>query len=133
MEYRSLGRTGVMVSPLCLGAMNSGGPTNEEDSIAMINRALDGGINILSTGIDDAFLTSPPTPSPKRRGEQRKDWKSAGYAAAEYIIDTSVTFLSSVGVSHKTWHHVPTAWGNGMILSYSSASFTPSPICPYNR
>ena len=38
MEYRSLGRTGVMVSPLCLGAMNFGGPTNEEDSIAIINR-----------------------------------------------------------------------------------------------
>ncbi|MBS1115927.1 MAG: hypothetical protein H6Q87_311, partial [candidate division NC10 bacterium] len=29
MEYRSLGRTGVMVSPLCLGAMNFGGPTDK--------------------------------------------------------------------------------------------------------
>lgn len=49
MEYRSLGRTGVQVSPLCLGAMNFGGPTSEEDSIEIINRALDGGINFIDT------------------------------------------------------------------------------------
>ena len=49
MEYRSLGRTGVMVTPLCLGAMNFGGPTDEPDSIAIINRALDAGINFIDT------------------------------------------------------------------------------------
>jgi aryl-alcohol dehydrogenase-like predicted oxidoreductase len=49
VEYRALGRTGVMVSPLCLGAMNFGGPTNKEDSVAIINRALDGGINFIDT------------------------------------------------------------------------------------
>jgi aryl-alcohol dehydrogenase-like predicted oxidoreductase len=49
MEYRSLGRTGVMVSPLCLGAMNFGGPTTEEESIQIINRALDGGFNFIDT------------------------------------------------------------------------------------
>ncbi|MFN2110358.1 MAG: aldo/keto reductase [Anaerolineae bacterium] len=49
MNYRALGRTGVMVTPLCLGAMNFGGPTTEADSIAIINRALDGGINFIDT------------------------------------------------------------------------------------
>jgi aryl-alcohol dehydrogenase-like predicted oxidoreductase len=49
MEYRSLGRTGVKVSPLCLGAMNFGGPTSQEDSIAIINRALEAGINFIDT------------------------------------------------------------------------------------
>lgn len=49
MEYRSLGRTGVMVSPLCLGAMNFGGPTGADESIRIINRALDGGINFIDT------------------------------------------------------------------------------------
>ena len=49
MEYRPLGRTGVKVTSLCLGTMNFGGPTAEKDSIAMINRALDGGINFLDT------------------------------------------------------------------------------------
>jgi aryl-alcohol dehydrogenase-like predicted oxidoreductase len=49
MEYRSLGRTGVMVSPLCLGAMNFGRPTDEKESIAIVNRALDAGINFIDT------------------------------------------------------------------------------------
>ncbi|MBI5035238.1 MAG: aldo/keto reductase [Chloroflexi bacterium] len=49
MEYRALGRTGVMVSPLCLGAMNFGGPTDEEESIRIINYALDAGINFIDT------------------------------------------------------------------------------------
>ncbi|MEN4099429.1 MAG: aldo/keto reductase [Anaerolineaceae bacterium] len=49
MEYRSLGRTGVMVSPLCLGAMNFGGPTSEAESFAIIDRALEGGFNFIDT------------------------------------------------------------------------------------
>jgi hypothetical protein len=49
MNYRPLGRTGVLVSPLCLGAMNFGGPTSEADSITILNRALDGGINFIDT------------------------------------------------------------------------------------
>jgi aryl-alcohol dehydrogenase-like predicted oxidoreductase len=49
MEYRALGRTGVMVSPLCLGAMNFGGPTDRSESFAIIGRALDAGVNIIDT------------------------------------------------------------------------------------
>jgi aryl-alcohol dehydrogenase-like predicted oxidoreductase len=49
METRSLGRTGVMVSSLCLGAMNFGGPTNEEDAFAILRRAIEGGINFIDT------------------------------------------------------------------------------------
>ena len=49
MEYRVLGRTGVRVSPICLGTMNFGGPTREEDAIAILERALDGGINFVDT------------------------------------------------------------------------------------
>ena len=49
MEYRLLGRTGVRVSPLCLGTMNFGGPTSEDDAIHMIHKALDAGINFIDT------------------------------------------------------------------------------------
>jgi aryl-alcohol dehydrogenase-like predicted oxidoreductase len=49
MQYRSLGRTGVMVSPICLGTMNFGGPTNETDAISITARALDAGINFIDT------------------------------------------------------------------------------------
>ncbi len=49
MEYRSLGRTGVKVSSLCLGCMMFGGKTTPADSAAIIDRALDAGINFLDT------------------------------------------------------------------------------------
>ena len=49
MQYRQLGRTGVFVSPLCLGTMNFGGPTAEDDAIEIIRRALDAGINFIDT------------------------------------------------------------------------------------
>jgi 1-deoxyxylulose-5-phosphate synthase len=49
MNYRPLGRTGVLVSPLCLGAMNFGGATSEADSIEIIHAALEAGINFIDT------------------------------------------------------------------------------------
>jgi aryl-alcohol dehydrogenase-like predicted oxidoreductase len=51
MEMRALGRTGVKVSPLCLGAMMFGawGNTDHDDSIRIIHRALDAGINFIDT------------------------------------------------------------------------------------
>ncbi|MGB8354067.1 MAG: aldo/keto reductase [Chthoniobacteraceae bacterium] len=49
MDYRPLGRTGVNVSQLCLGCMMFGGKTNAEDSYAIIDRAIDAGINFLDT------------------------------------------------------------------------------------
>jgi aryl-alcohol dehydrogenase-like predicted oxidoreductase len=51
MELRPLGRTGVKVSPLCLGAMMFGGWGNpdHDDSIRIIHRALDAGINFIDT------------------------------------------------------------------------------------
>jgi aryl-alcohol dehydrogenase-like predicted oxidoreductase len=51
MEYRLLGRTGVEVSPLCLGAMMFGawGNPDHDDSIRIIHEALDAGINFVDT------------------------------------------------------------------------------------
>src|SRR4051795_4006841 len=51
MDYRPLGRTGVQVSPLCLGTMMFGawGNPDHDDSIRIIHRALDGGINFVDT------------------------------------------------------------------------------------
>ncbi len=51
MEYRPLGRTGVHVSKLCLGTMMFGawGNTDHDDSIRIIHRALDSGINFVDT------------------------------------------------------------------------------------
>ena len=49
MEYRKLGRSGLKVSPLCLGAMMFGGPADEADSQRMIAAARDAGINFIDT------------------------------------------------------------------------------------
>ena len=57
MEYIKLGNTGLDVSPLCLGAMGFGSPTNwihnwileEEESRPVIKKALDLGINFFDT------------------------------------------------------------------------------------
>src|SRR5580700_645216 len=51
IEQRKLGATGVKVSPLCLGAMMFGawGNTDHDDSIRIIHRALDAGINFIDT------------------------------------------------------------------------------------
>ena len=50
MNYRSFGRTGVQVSELCLGCMNFGDDCSEADSIALMHRAIDEGINFFDTG-----------------------------------------------------------------------------------
>src|SRR5512133_1019456 len=49
MEYRRLGRSGVLVSPLCLGTMNFGGVTTEQDSFEIMQKAVEGGINFFDT------------------------------------------------------------------------------------
>ena len=49
METTFLGRTGLQVSRLCLGTMNFGPQTSEEDSFAIMDRALELGINFFDT------------------------------------------------------------------------------------
>jgi aryl-alcohol dehydrogenase-like predicted oxidoreductase len=97
MDYRSLGRTGVQVSPLCLGAMMFGpwGNDDRTDSIRIIHRAIDAGINFVDTadvysnGVseeivgealrgrrDDVFLATkffmPMSDDPNQRGGSRR-------------------------------------------------------------
>ncbi len=51
MDYRTLGTTGMKVTPLCLGAMMFGawGNPDHDDSVRIIHRALDAGINFIDT------------------------------------------------------------------------------------
>ncbi|MFF1602833.1 aldo/keto reductase [Streptomyces mirabilis] len=55
MKYRTLGRTGIKVSPYCLGAMMFGaiGNPDHDDSVRIIHKALDAGINFVDTA--DAY------------------------------------------------------------------------------
>src|SRR5919199_3401628 len=97
MDYRTLGRTGTKVSPLCLGAMMFGawGNTDHDDSIRIIHAALDAGINFVDTADvyargeseeivgkalagrrDDVFLATkvhgPMGRDPNERGNSRR-------------------------------------------------------------
>src|SRR4051812_8312972 len=49
MDYRNVGRTGLRVSELCLGAMTFGRESPEAESIQMLNRFLDAGGNFIDT------------------------------------------------------------------------------------
>ncbi len=49
MQYTQLGRTGLKVSRLCLGTMNFGPQTTEADSFAIMDRALEQGLNFFDT------------------------------------------------------------------------------------
>jgi len=53
MDYRTLGRSGLKVSPLCLGTMNFGGPTDAATAERIIARARDAGVNFIDTA--DAY------------------------------------------------------------------------------
>ena len=55
MQYRTLGKTGIKVSPYCLGAMMFGkiGNADHDDSVRIIHKALDAGINFIDTA--DAY------------------------------------------------------------------------------
>ena len=49
MNHRKLGRTGLKVSPLCLGTMNFGPLTKRSDAFVIMDRALELGINFFDT------------------------------------------------------------------------------------
>jgi NDP-hexose 2,3-enoyl reductase len=49
MEYKNLGRTGLRVSRLCLGTMNFGPHATEAESYAIMDRALEHGIDFFDT------------------------------------------------------------------------------------
>ena len=66
MQYRTLGRTGIKVSPYALGALMLGtsvGNADHDDSVRIIHKALDAGINFLDT----ADRTATPRWSSGRR------------------------------------------------------------------
>jgi aryl-alcohol dehydrogenase-like predicted oxidoreductase len=83
MQYRPLGRTGVQVSPLCLGAMMFGpwGNEDEADSIRIIHRALDAGINFVDTA--DVYSAGV---SEEIVGKALKDRRETVFLATKFFM-----------------------------------------------
>ena len=58
MQYRQLGRSGLKVSPICLGTMMFGGPTDEPTSMRIVTKAREAGVNFIDTA--DAYSRALP-------------------------------------------------------------------------
>jgi aryl-alcohol dehydrogenase-like predicted oxidoreductase len=83
MKYRTLGRTGIQVSPYCLGTMMFGamGNSDHDDSIRIIHNALDAGINFVDTA--DAYS----------RGESEENVGKALKDRRDNVVLASKAFL----------------------------------------
>jgi len=126
MHYRNLGRSGLKVSPLCLGTMMFGGPTDEATSARIVARAREAGINFIDTA--DAYnkgnseqvvgraisnsrpdwvlstkLANPMGDDPNRRGLSRK-WV---LQAADESLKRLGTDYIDVYFLHKEDHATP--------------------------
>src|SRR5215469_740444 len=73
MDYRHLGRSGLKVSPLCLGTMMFGGATDEPTSARIIAKARDAGVNFIDTA--DAYAGGRSEEIVGRAiAQNRNDW-----------------------------------------------------------
>jgi len=101
MEYRLLGRTGVKVSPLCLGAWNFGDPTPESEAVRMIHKAMEGGINIIDTA--DEYIAG--------ESERIVGKALAGGRRKRVILATKFHFQMSQDVNDQgnSRHHIMNA------------------------
>ena len=93
-EMRPLGPTGVEIAPLVLGAMNFGMPTPRDESMAMINRAIDGGVTLIDTA--DVYVNGE---SEQILGEALK----AGGRRDDVLIATKVG-MPRGDAPAGTWH-----------------------------
>jgi len=98
LDYRTLGRSGLKVSPLCLGTMNFGGPTDAAVAERIIARARDAGVNFIDTA--DAYT----------------DGESERITGGAIKADRDAWVLATKVANSGTQNMIPT-WPNGGGLS----------------
>jgi NDP-hexose C3-ketoreductase / dTDP-4-oxo-2-deoxy-alpha-D-pentos-2-ene 2,3-reductase len=128
MEYTNLGRTGLSVSRLCLGTMNFGPKTTEPDSFAIMDRALEHGINFFDTanvygwqfgeGVTEQIIGRWFAQGGGRRDKvvlatkvhgKMSDWPNDGGLSARHIIaacDASLRRLQTDWIDLYQMHHI---------------------------
>src|SRR3984893_12518156 len=73
MEYRQLGRSGLKISPICLGTMMFGGTADEATSTRIVAKAREAGINFVDTA--DAYSGGNSEEGVGRtRSNNRRNW-----------------------------------------------------------
>ncbi|MDJ0387394.1 aldo/keto reductase [Roseomonas sp. E05] len=128
MEYRNLGRSGLKVSPLCLGTMMFGGATDEATSARIIDRAREQGVNFIDTAnvynegrseevtgrairasrshwVLATKLANPAGPGPNDRGLSRRHCLSAAEDSLRRLGVEAIDIL----YLHKEDHATPLA------------------------
>ena len=113
MEHRLLGPTGVYVSPLCLGTMNFGGPTSKGESIRLIHRALDVGINFIDTADEYEGGQSELVVGEALAGERRQHVILATkvhYAMSADINDRGNSRRHIMSAVEASLHRLATDW-----------------------
>jgi len=124
MDYRNLGRTGLSVSPLCLGTMNFGPRTPEAEAFTIMDRAIEEGINFFDTanvyggGETEAILGRYFAKGGGRRDKVvlatkvyngRDPWPNTSHLSARHIRDACEASLRRLGTDHidlYQMHHV---------------------------
>ena len=125
MDYRHLGRSGLLVSPLALGTMNFGPQTSQPESFAIMDRALDAGINFFDTangyggGETQQIMGRWFAQGGRRRekvvlatkvyGNVAGDWPNDSKLSARHIRDACDASLRSLQTEHidlYQMHHV---------------------------
>jgi aryl-alcohol dehydrogenase-like predicted oxidoreductase len=128
MDYTHLGRSGLTVSRLCLGTMNFGPETSEDDSHTIMDRALDVGINFFDTangygGVKGEGVTEQIIGRWFAQGGGRRektviaskvygemgDWPNERYLSARHIrqaCDASLRRLQTDHLDLYQMHHV---------------------------
>ncbi|WP_305969472.1 MULTISPECIES: aldo/keto reductase [unclassified Mameliella] len=87
MKMNPLGRTGLMVSELCLGTMTFGNQTPPEEAHRQIDRALEAGINFMDTA--EMYPVNPVRAETLGRTEEIiGDWNAASGRRSEWILAT---------------------------------------------
>lgn len=128
MKYTNLGRTGLSVSKLCLGTMNFGPQTTEPDSFAIMDKALEHGINFFDTadvygwkmgeGITEQIVGRWFAQGGGRREKvvlatkafgKMGDWPNQGRISAKYLraaCDASLKRMQTDYIDLYQMHHV---------------------------
>ncbi len=88
MNYRRLGRTGLKVSPICLGTMQFGWTTDEPTAHAILNRALELGINFIDTA--DVYSRWHPGNPGGVSETHIGNWLAGGVPRDQIVLATKV-------------------------------------------
>src|SRR4029434_30247 len=119
MQYRQLGRSGLKISPICLGTMMFGGPTDEATSGRIVAKAREAGVNFIDTadayskagsekvdvraistsrqnGVLATKLANPMGDDPNRGGLSRR-----------WVLQAAEESLERLGTHTSDIHHPP--------------------------